>query len=361
MGAIDESALPEIPQRIAGATTTPDYTDATTPTHTFQHGDIVTVTAGNHAGNLAVVVPPEEYPRWIAIKDTPQAASMVCLSFGVMAGLFLHAQHLTLHTPATALAAREVPGALGYTIAVFADGWDSPRLDSDGDGSGRHTLAEALVLVDAYRRSDRRWPGDRVELAAIVVVGDAPPPTPAADVALPVMGDTVPPSPIVLDDVPLAAGELVRVKSGGKYRDMLVRITEVTDSLAHGHHWNGSTSWSLDELERVPETAAARAAGRIPGSHDLGGPPAYIRTAPFKVGDRVIVTAAFHADHGRRGVVTSLDGKVRPIGVRVGTGLSAIIHYFHEHELAFDITTEGAAVLDDDPAGVLAVEPGVAE
>jgi hypothetical protein len=339
MSAIDEGTQPQIPQRITGATTTPDYVDATAPTHTFQHGDIVTVTAGNHAGSLAVVVPPEEFPRWIAIKDTPQATSMVCLSFGVMAGLFMHAQHLTLHTPATALAAREVPGALGYTIAVFADGWDSPRLDSDGDGSGRHTLAEALVLVDAYRRSDRRWPGDRIALAAIVVLDDDA----AAAVTDATPGDAPEEPPALAADAPLEAGELVRVTSGGKYRDMLVRITEVTDSLAHGHHWNGSTSWLLAELERVPETAAERAAGRIPGSHDLGGPPAYFRAAPFEVDDRVIVTAEHHKDHGRRGVVVSVEDAMWPIGVRVGTGLGAVIHRFREDELALDMTGESEA------------------
>lgn len=245
MAAIDESALPEIPQRITGATTTPDYTDASAPTHAFQLGDIVTVTAGNHAGSLAVVVPPEEFPRWIAIKDTPQASGMVCLSFGVMAGLFMHAQHLTLHTPAAALAAREVPGALGYTIAVFADEWDGARLDSDDEGSGRYTLAEALVLVDAYRRSDRRWPGDRVELAAIVVVDDTPEPTTPAEVALPVFGDTV----------LLHNGMSGRVTARGRRHDRDcwdVRIHAPENPL-HG----ATVRVTLDQIAGYPEDEAA--------------------------------------------------------------------------------------------------------
>jgi hypothetical protein len=191
MSAIDEGTQPQIPQRIKGVTTTPDYVDATTPAHTFQPGDIVTVTAGNFVGSLAAVVPPQGYPQWGEIKDTPQASAMVCLSFGVMAGTFIHAQHLTLHTSATALAAREVPGAVAYTVAVFNDGWDGPRLDTDGEDPGRYTLAEALVLVDAYRRSPNRWVDDRVELAAIVALETLPAPVADADTALPVIGDVV--------------------------------------------------------------------------------------------------------------------------------------------------------------------------
>lgn len=54
----------------------------------------------------------------------------------------------------------------------------------------------------------------------------------------------------------------------------------------------------------------------------------------FQVDDQVIVDAEHHKDHGRHGVVTSVDlAKDWPVGVLVGMGLSAVIHYFREDEL----------------------------
>lgn len=60
-------------------------------------------------------------------------------------------------------------------------------------------------------------------------------------------------------------------------------------------------------------------------------------TEDFQPGTQVVVTADYHLDHGRHGVVVSLNPAApEPIGVLLGMGLSAIVHYFRFSELAVD-------------------------
>jgi len=181
--------------------------------HTFAPRDIVRVTGGNHAGSLAVVIPGDGYQRWEDIKGTPEAAGMVCLSFGVMSGTVVPAEQLELHTPASAIStpARVEGAVVRFTLAEFREEWgDRAYIDGDDDGGFvDYSLSEALMMLEERRASDRRRPGDRIALAAVVVLNDD------AVAALTNQAGTVPATPEV-PPTPVASDALEAFKPGDR-------------------------------------------------------------------------------------------------------------------------------------------------